>query len=219
MREFYTKDDFLEEVSIDDSLDTVPSSDTRNETVSNVRERNIGVTVYGSREEAREYLLSLVPSGTSVMTGHSTTLNEIGLPEALEQADDVEYLAPRIRAIDDDEARQDARRKAVTADVFFDSPNAIATTGEIVGVNGKGTSLGAWPFAAKQLILVSGTNKIVPTIDDAIERIRTVAYPLEDARVRAAANHGSVIGKTMIYEYEKRDDRTELVLLDGKYGF
>lgn len=219
MREFYTKDDFLEDVSIDDALDIVPSSDTRQETVANVRERNIGATVYDSREEVREYLLSLVPSGASVMTGHSTTLNEIGLPETLEQADNLEYLAPRIRAIDNDEARQDARREAITADVFFDSPNAIATTGEIVGVNGKGTSLGAWPFAAKQLVLVSGTNKIVPTVDDAIERIRHVAYPLEDARVRAAANHESVIGKTLIYEYEKQDDRTELVLLDGKYGF
>lgn len=70
------------------------------------------------------------------------------------------------RQIDDDEQRHEARRQTITADVFFGSPNVIASTGEIVGVNGKGTSLGVWPYAAKELVLVSGTNKIVPTLDD-----------------------------------------------------
>lgn len=37
--------------------------------------------------------------------------------------------------------------------------------------------------------------------------------------MRATQHHGSVIGKTMIYEHEKQDGRTELLLLDGNYGF
>lgn len=103
--------------------------------------------------------------------------------------------------------------------MFFDSPNAIASTGEIVGVNGLGTSIGAWPYAAKRLVLVSGTNKIVPTLEDAIDRVRNFAYPLEDVRVQKAQNHRSVIGKLLIYEFEKFDQRTELVLIKGSYGF
>lgn len=107
----------------------------------------------------------------------------------------------------------------MTADVFFDSPNAIAQTGELVAVNGKGTGLGAWPYAAERLILVSGINKIVPTVNDALHRLREFAYPLEDARVQRAQGHGSVIGKVLIYEYETTDTRTELVLIKDTLGF
>lgn len=219
MVDFYTKEDFLNEVEIDEDLDALPSEETLERTVENVCKRNIAVTVCESPDEAREYLVSLLPQGASVMHGHSTTLHELGFIEYLDQMEDIEYLSEEIKQTDDDAKRQELRREAVAADVFFDAPNAIAATGEIVAANGKGTSLGAWPYPAGRLVLVSGTNKIVPTLDDAINRVRNVAYPLEDARVKATEGGESVVGKLLTYEYEKQDNRTELVLLDGDYGF
>lgn len=219
MSDFYTKDDFLDEADIDEELDALPAEETLERTVENVRERNVAVTVCDSSAEAREYLASLIPEGASVMHGHSTTLQEIGFTEHLRDVEDLEYLPREIRRTDDDAERQKRRREAVAADVFFDAPNAIAATGELVGVNGKGTSLGAWPYPAERLVLVSGTNKIVPTLEDALDRVRNVAYPLEDARVQAANGGESVVGKTLIYEHEKQPDRTELVLLTEKHGY
>jgi len=219
MTDYQTKDELLADRDINEELDQLPSDEELQETVENIQKRNIDVTVFDVPDEARDYLISLIPRGASVMNGHSTTLQEIGFTDALENTDNVEYLAPSIRALEDAEERREARRTSVTTDVFFDGVNAIASTGELVGVNGKGTSLGAWPYPADHLVLVSGTNKIVPTLDDAMDRVREVAYPLEDARVESAQNHGSVIGKWMIYEYEKRDDRTELVIIDGTFGF
>lgn len=219
MTDYWTKDDLLADRDINEKLDQLPSDDELQETVEHIQKRNIDVTVFDAPDEVREYLISLIPRGASVMNGHSTTLQEIGFTDALENNGEFEYLAPSIRALEDAEERREARRKSVSTDVFFDGVNAIASTGELVGVNGKGTSLGAWPYPADRLVLVSGTNKIVPTLDDAMDRVREVAYPLEDARVEAAQNHGSVIGKWMIYEHEKRDDRTELVLIDGTFGF
>lgn len=216
---FYSKDDLRDSVHIDDKLDGIPEEERVEQTIANIRKRNISVKGFSDPKAACAYLFDRLPADGSVMTGHSTTLNEIGIIEQLESSSDVDYLAPKIRAIDDPDERRDARRRAVAADLFVDGVNAITESGQLVGVNGKGTSLGAWPYPADRLLLVAGINKIVPTLDDAMERIQKVAYPLEDARVRAVENHGSVVGKVLIYEEERQDDRTELVLLKGTYGY
>lgn len=216
---YYPKTALAAGLDLDESFDTLPDEATLHETKRNIEERNIAVSVYEDRDDALEFLKDRIPPHATVMNGRSTTLHEIGFIEYLQQDSNVSYLKEEIRQIDDQDERHDARRKAITADVFFDSPNAIASTGEIVGVNGLGTSIGAWPYAAKRLVLVSGTNKIVPTLEEAIERVREFAYPLEDARVQQAQNHRSVIGKLLIYEFEKLEQRTELVLINGTFGF
>lgn len=216
---YFPKRELRAGLDLDQSFDTLPDETTLEETKRNIEERNITVSIFEDDKEALRHLKDQIPARATVMNGRSTTMHDIGLVEYLQQEPNFSYLTNQIRQIGDDEDRRDARRKAITADVFFDSPNAIASTGEIVGVNGLGTSLGAWPYAAKRLVLVSGTNKIVPTLEDAIDRVRDFAYPLEDERVQKAQNHRSVIGKLMIYEFEKLDQRTELVLIDGNYGF
>ena len=216
---YYKKEELREKVDLNDDCDQLPDQETLDRTIENIETRNIDVTVCETGDNAREYLIDRLPADVSVMNGRSTSLHEIGFIDYLQREEDFTYLKNQIREIDDDEERQEARRQAITSDVFFDSPNAIASTGEIVGVNGKGTSIGAWPYAAKQLVLVSGTNKIVPTVDDAIDRVRNFAYPLENERVRRAQNHESVIGKLLVYEFEKLDNRTEIVLIKENLGY
>ena len=64
------------------------------------------------------------------------------------------------------------RRKSVTAEYFISRVNAIAQSGEIVACDRSGSRVGAWPFAAVHLLLVSGANKIVPTLEQALRRVR-----------------------------------------------
>lgn len=173
---YYPKTELASRLDLDASFDSLPDEATLHETKRNVEERNIAVSVFEDSVDALEYLKERIPVHATVMNGRSTTLHEIGFIEHLQQASNVSYLNGEIRQIDDEDERRDARRKAITADVFFDSPNTIASTGEIMGVNGLGTSIGAWPYAAKRLVLVSGTNKIVPTLEDAVERVREFAY-------------------------------------------
>ena len=92
--------------------------------------------------------------------------------------------------------------------------NAIARTGELVGCDLTGSRVGAWPFAAKNLILVAGVNKIVPTLSDALERVRLYAYPLEKARAQHAYGVPSRIGKCVILAYEVVPGRVTLVLVN-----
>jgi hypothetical protein len=75
---------------------------------------------------------------------------------------------------------------------FLGSVNAITQAGELVACDASGSRVGAYPFAAKKLVLVAGIQKIVPTLEDAIKRIREYVYPLEDKRaMKAYGMHSS----------------------------
>lgn len=218
--DYYTKEDLEDEVDIaEDRFEREPDEDVIEETVSNVEDRNVEVHRFESGDEARDHLKDQIPEDETAMDGHSTTLEEIGFTDALEDADGFEYLANRIGEIDDDEERFEARRQSVTADVFFDSVNAIARSGELLGANALGNAVGAWPFGAKRLVLVGSTNKIMPSLEAAEERVRKYALPLEDARAERVYGQGSTVGKLVSLERERVDDRTQLVLLEERHGF
>lgn len=218
--DYYTKEDFDDELDLpNDRFDQPPTDSAVDETIANIEDRNIEVHRFESGTDAHNHLVNQIPEGATVMDGHSTTLNEIGFTDALEAAADFDYLGADISEINDDDERFEARRNAVTADVFFDSVNAIAKSGELLGANALGNAVGAWPFGAKQLVLVGSTNKIMPSRAAAEERIREYALPLEDARAEEVYGQGSTIGKLVSLEYERVDDRTQLVLLDEPHGF
>jgi hypothetical protein len=218
--DYYTKSDYEDDLELDaERFDGLPSEETVDRTAEAIEERNIEVERFETPATAREHLVEQIDEGDRVGNGSSTTLNEIGFTELLEQADGFTYLPDEIRAIDDDEQRRAARREAQTADVWFDSPNAIAASGEIIAANASGSGLGAWPFAADRLVLVSGTNKIVSSYQEALSRLREFAFTLEDARSQDVYGSGSVVGSLLSYEYEQTDGRTRLVLVDERLGF
>ncbi|RZH68349.1 LUD domain-containing protein [Natrinema altunense] len=218
--DYYTKDDFADDLEIDAArFDRDPDAETIERVVSNVEDRNIEVTVVDDGAAARDHLRATLPAGATVMDGHSTTLEEIGFTDDLEAENGFDYLGTDIQSLDDEEERFEARREAVTADVFVDSVNAIAETGELVGANALGNAVGAWAFGAASLVLVGSTNKIVDDWSAAVERVREYAYPLEDARAKEVYGQASVVGKLVSLEYERVDDRTRLVLIDDRHGF
>ncbi len=119
----------------------------------------------------------------------------------------------------DDVLRNEMRRKSVTAEYFLSGVNAIAATGELVSCDASGSRVGAWPFAAKHLILVAGVNKIVPSLADALQRIREYAYPLEDVRSKRVYGAPSRIGKCVILSNERQQGRATLILVNDMLGY
>jgi L-lactate utilization protein LutB len=70
----------------------------------------------------------------------------------------------------------------LVADYFLTGTNSITEDGYIVNTDGMGNRVGAISFGPKKLILVAGVNKLVPDVHGALERIRTVAAPLNGKR-------------------------------------
>ncbi|GCF16096.1 hypothetical protein Harman_40310 [Haloarcula mannanilytica] len=214
------KSDYVDHADIDESLDELASDATIEETVENLEESGFEVVVVDSADDALAEIQSLIPADASVMNGHSTTLEEIGFVEYLSDGDhEWESLPDEIWSIDDDAKRQAARRESQTADYFLGGINGISQTGELVAADRSGSRIGAYPFAAENVVIVSGVNKIVPTLDDALDRLESVAYPLENERAKEAYGVDSAIAKQLILRQELEDERTTVVLVREHLGY
>jgi L-lactate utilization protein LutB len=217
----YSAINLMSEAGVDPKQwNSIPSPDVVDKTVREIEARGIKVLISRNGEEALDVLKKIIPPGAEVMNGSSTTLIEIGYEEYITGGkSEWKVVHDLIRAENDDKKRADLRRKSVTSDYFLSGVNAIASTGEIVACDASGNRVGAWPFAAGHLILVVGINKIVPTLEDALKRVREYAYRLENVRALKAYGTPSVIGKCVILAHEKNIGRVTLILVNELLGY
>jgi L-lactate utilization protein LutB len=217
----YSAINLLAEAGVDPKQwNSIPSPQSVDKTVREIEARGIKVLISRNAEEALDILKKIIPPGAEVMNGSSTTLIEIGYEEYIAKSrSGWKVVHDLIRGENDDKKRADLRRRSVTADYFLSGANAIASTGEIVACDASGSRVGAWPFAAGHLILVVGINKIVPTLEDALKRVREYAYRLENVRALKAYGMPSVMGKCVILAHEKNEGRVTLILVNEALGY
>lgn len=181
---------------------------------------------------ARDTVLNLIPPGSTVMAGSSLTLDEIGITERLTHGP-YRYLRGEVRGINDPELRFEKRRQSLIADYFLGGINALAATGEIVNIDSSGSRIAGYAYGGKKVIMVAGLNKIVPTLTDALERIRVVAAIQEARRVGRTppCTEDGVChnyecypperqcGKILIIEKEGVPGRMTVVLVGEHHGY
>lgn len=190
------------------------------ETIKAAERRGVKVIPVADGDEALAVIKKIIPDDAEVMAGSSTTLIEIGFEDYLAGGKTGwNLLHARINAENDAAKSAELRRKSVTADYFISSANAITRTVEIVGCDTSGSRVGAWPFAAGHLIFVVGINKIVPTLEDALKRVRLYTFALENARAHKAYGVPSVLCKWVILSHEKVEGRVTLILVNESLGY
>lgn len=201
--------------------DTLASKESIKKVMEAVRQRGIAPEFVNTKEEALRRLKELIPSGAEVMTGGSTTLKEIGFVELLKSGKHPWKNLKDIILAEKDEAKQnELRKRSVSSEYFLGSVHAIAETGEMVVASASGSQLPSYVFTSDNVIWVVGTQKIVPTLTDAIKRVREYTLPLEDARMKSEGYAGSTIGKLLIFEREINPERKlKLILVNQKLGF
>lgn len=149
--------------------------------IRNLEKRQIAAFYCPSAAEARDMALSFVKEGNSVSFGGSMTLEETGILEALKNRGDIR-LIDRANARNAQEMKQ-VFRDALSADCYFMSTNALTEGGELVNIDGNGNRLAALIYGPDQVIIVTGLNKVVPTMEDAVRRVRHTATPLNCIRL------------------------------------
>lgn len=217
----YSAVNLLKDAGVDaERWNRIPDEATIKRTVEAIEARNIRVIIVDTADEALQVVIDLIPGGAEVMNGYSTTLIEMGFDRVLEENPKGwrDYHAV-ITAENDTEKRHALRRKSVAAEYFLSGVQAIAETGELVACDKTGSRTGAWPHAAAHLVLVSGANKIVPTLEDALRRCREYCLPLENQRAQRAYGIGSYIGKYVILDREETDGRVTLILIRQPLGY
>ena len=196
------------------------TSDTIAKTKVNLESHGINVIVVENGQEAFNTLKEMLPAGAEVMTGSSTTLQEIGFMDYyLSNEHHWVNLGSPIFFEQDPKKKSEMRRKSILAQYFTASVNAITEDGQLVAVDGSGSRVGAYPFGAEKLILVSGINKIVPTLNDAFNWINYVVVPLESERAMKRYGRPARPNKWVIIEREPVKDRITLILVKENLGF
>jgi L-lactate utilization protein LutB len=132
-------------------------------------------------EEALDIVASFVKPGMKVGFGGSMTLRAIGAPDKVKALGAVilDHNAPGLEL----EAKLDILRAQLTCDIFLSGSNAVTLEGDIVNVDGNGNRVAALTFGPKKTVVVVGANKIVRDLDEALERIETVASPMNNKRL------------------------------------
>jgi hypothetical protein len=185
-----------------------------------LNKRNFSTEIVASKAAALAKLKEILPEGAQVMTGSSTTLDQIGFTDYLASAESkLVSVHEQVNQENDKIKRNTLRRQAVAADYFLASPNAVTKDGIIVSVDQTGSRIGAMPFAAGQLILVVGAQKITANLDEAMRRIREYVFPLEDKRALAAYGSHTSFGKWVILENEVNPARVKVILVEEALGF
>jgi hypothetical protein len=159
----------------------------RSETViKNLQRRNMVGYFVPTRQEALQLVMRLIPPKAVVGRGDSVTLNQIGvIPELLKrnenniinpvQTDPEGHHLPR-------EERRKLQREALLSDIFLTSTNAITLDGRLVSIDGAGNRVAAMIFGPKKVIVLTGANKIVTDVDEALHRIHNVVSPVNSLR-------------------------------------
>jgi len=203
------------------TYDTIPSAEIIEKTVLEVGARNVSVHLVNTKEEALEKVKSLIPDGAEVMTGSSTTLQQIGFVDLLKsESHPWKNVKEAIVAEKDGVKQTELRKLSVSADYFLGSVHAITEDGQTVTASASGSQIPSYAFTSDNVIWIAGAQKIVPTLDSAFVRIRDYVYPLEDARMKSVGMGGSVIAKMFIFEREVMPNRhIHLVLVKEVLGF
>jgi hypothetical protein len=148
--------------------------------IGTLAKNNIPALYVENRYKALDEVISMIPEGSTVGFGDSVTLKQIGLVDALEKGN-YAFLNPWKAGISAEESMK-LRRQALTSDVFVTGTNALTLDGKIVNMDGLGNRVAAMLFGPKKVLIVVGINKIVANVDEAMDRIRKTAAPLNVKR-------------------------------------
>jgi hypothetical protein len=87
-----------------------------------------------------------------------------------------------------------------------------------VAASGTGSQLAGYAAGAGRVILVVGSQKIVPNLDAALRRIDEVAFPYEDEQVMARLGVHTILEKLLVIYGEWTAGRTTVILVREPVG-
>jgi acyl-CoA hydrolase len=113
--------------------------------------------------------------------------------------------------------RDEMRKAGAAPDIMVNSAHAVTERGQIVMTSATGSQIGPIAYGAGKLILVIGSQKVVPDLDTALRRIEDYVIPYEEDRLNVA--HGvAKMNRTLILEGDHTPGRTTIILVRTPIG-
>lgn len=197
-----------------------PATDSQINIAKQALEANgFKVKIVDNLNQAKQEVEKLIPEKSEVFTATSRTLEKAGLDKELNESG--KYVSVRGKftpLANQPDKVVEMKRIGSGADYAVGSVHAVTEEGQVVIASASGSQLPNYAYGASNVIWVVGSQKIVKDLDEALERIETYTFPLEDERALAAYGINSSINKLLIYRKEP-NERVTIILVKEPVGF
>lgn len=189
------------------------------QSVKALNENGFTVEVVDDLKEAKERVEALIPHDTEVFTATSVTLDEAGLTKELNESGKWVSVRDKFMSLyGQADKAVEMRRIGSGSDYTVGSVHAVTETGKVLVASASGSQLPNYVYGASNVIWVVGAQKIVADLDEAMERLETYTFPLEDKRALAAYGSHSVISKTLVYHKDPHS-RIRIIIVKESIGY
>ena len=149
----------------------------------NLKKRHFEAYYCENKAQALEKAMELIPDGVTIGWGGAMSAQQIGLFDALRNRNVT--LLDRDKAADAQE-RGALMKRSLMADVFLTGANALSLDGQMVNIDGNGNRVAAIVYGPDSVIVIAGMNKVMDSLEQAVDRARTVAAPANAQRFNIA---------------------------------
>ena len=198
---------------------TQPASEATLAAVADrLRERNFEVMIVDTAADAKAAVLERIPEGAEVHSGKSKTLEDAGIFQELMESGRYDFIRKRTMKMDRKTQMREIMKLSAAPEYMLGSVQALTEGGQLVAASATGSQLGPYASGAGKLILVVGSQKIVPDLDAALRRITEHVQPWEDARLREQMGVGTKLARILIIERDFYPGRTTVILTREPVG-
>jgi L-lactate utilization protein LutB len=198
----------------------------------NLEKNNFEVFIAQSLQDVRKIVVeTLLPSlkPASISWGGSMTFVASGLYDELKENPSMTVLDTFDKDISVGESLE-RRRQSLLVDLYITGTNAVTENGMLVNLDMIGNRIAALTFGPKHVILIIGRNKIVPGLEEAMDRVKDLAAPANAMRldkktpcVETASCHeckrpDRICNTWTITQKSFPKGRVKIILLNGDEG-
>jgi L-lactate utilization protein LutB len=155
------------------------------EVKNNLERNNFEVFIVENTKAAKKLVLNdlILPNKIKrISWGGSKTFTDTGIYQALKDNDNFEILDSFDKSISREEMLE-RRRQSLLVDLYITGTNAVTETGQLINLDMIGNRVAALTFGPKKVIVLVGRNKIVTGLNEAMDRIKNYAAPVNSIRL------------------------------------
>ena len=198
-------------------------------TIKNLNQNNMAGYYVQDFKQLLETVQSLLSESETIGCGDSVTLEETGVFEFIRNGNYnfLDKHNPKLTSSD----KREIYLQNFRARTFLSGVNAVTQDGELFFIDGNGSRVAPIIYGPEQVILVAGTNKIVSSSEEAIQRVRQIAAPLDAKRL--GKNTPCVkLGRCVNCKSQERicndfvcitrqfvKDRIKVIFIEGEFGY
>lgn len=204
------------------NYNTLPTKSSLDRTILSLSNKGYKVFSVQNSKEALKKIQEIIPDGSTIMNGSSTTLNQIGFTDLLKQNNHKWNNLHEMIVNEKDPVKQSKLRKEATiSDYYIGSVHAITEDGDMVIASNTGSQLPNIVFSSNNLVLVISTQKIVSNLSEAIDRLENYVKPLEDKRSTEVYGVPTSVNKVLIFKGENpyMGRTVSVILVNEVLGF